>query len=297
MTDRKIFDLFYGAREGDYGMCRRAYEAGADINFAFDGRRATKGGAGRWYYGDLQWYAPDGINGDKMDTLLIIAVKTNNEELTSLILGLDGVDATKKNGKGLDAMTVAKALGREHLLLEMATSKSDTAMATSASDKVGPRAIHEVEAGAAAADGGDGGSAAMSLDALVPPPPGTFAGGEAGLEVVQLGYAVEMLKASNNEKEIQISKAEKECQAYQDMLKEKDANIGELRKSVLEKEKEVIAMMHKIGRLEEALSQFTDDRQADAEQYSAWGQAEPNNTEGGATVPPDGGGSGSEPLR
>lgn len=49
MTDRKIFDLFYGAREGDYGMCRRAYEAGADINFAFDGRRATKGGAGRWY--------------------------------------------------------------------------------------------------------------------------------------------------------------------------------------------------------------------------------------------------------
>lgn len=146
------------------------------------------------YYGDLQWYAPDGINGDKMDTLLIIAVKTNNEELTSLILGLDGVDATKKNGKGLDAMTVAKALGREHLLLEMATSKSDTAMATSASDKVGPRAIHEVEAGAAAADGGDGGSAAMSLDALVPPPPGTFAGGEAGLEVVQLGYAVEMLK-------------------------------------------------------------------------------------------------------
>ena len=49
MTDRKVFDLFYGAREGDYGMCRRAYETGADINFAFDGRRATKGGAGRWY--------------------------------------------------------------------------------------------------------------------------------------------------------------------------------------------------------------------------------------------------------
>lgn len=49
MTDRKIFDLFYGAREGDHEMCRRAYETGADINFAFDGRRATKGGAGRWY--------------------------------------------------------------------------------------------------------------------------------------------------------------------------------------------------------------------------------------------------------
>lgn len=49
MTDRKIFDLFYGARADDLDMCRRAYETGADINFAFDGRRATKGGAGRWY--------------------------------------------------------------------------------------------------------------------------------------------------------------------------------------------------------------------------------------------------------
>lgn len=49
MTDRKIFDLFYGARENDLDMCRRAYETGADINFAFDGRRSTKGGAGRWY--------------------------------------------------------------------------------------------------------------------------------------------------------------------------------------------------------------------------------------------------------
>lgn len=56
-------------------------------------------------------------------------------------------------------------------------------------------------------------------------------------------------------------------------------------------------MMHKIGRLEEALSQFTDHRQADAEQYSEWGQSEPYNAEGGATVPPDGGGSSSEPLR
>ncbi len=49
MTDRKIFDLFYGARENDHDMCVRAYEKGADINFAFDGRRATKGGAGRWW--------------------------------------------------------------------------------------------------------------------------------------------------------------------------------------------------------------------------------------------------------
>ncbi|CAM9971155.1 unnamed protein product, partial [Hapterophycus canaliculatus] len=122
MTDRRIFDLFYGAREDDLAMCERAYEAGAEINFAFDGRRATKGGAGRWYYGDLQWYAPDGVNGDKKDTLLMIAVKINNKKLIEWMLSLDGLDATKQNGKGLNAMAVAKALGREHLLLGMATS-------------------------------------------------------------------------------------------------------------------------------------------------------------------------------
>lgn len=55
MTDRKIFDLFFGAREDDHDLCRRAYETGADINVGFEGKRSTKGGAGRWYYGDLQW--------------------------------------------------------------------------------------------------------------------------------------------------------------------------------------------------------------------------------------------------
>ncbi|CAM9957162.1 unnamed protein product, partial [Laminaria digitata] len=230
----------------------------------------------RRYYGDLQWYAPDGINGDKMDTLLIIAVKIDNADLASLILGLDGVDATRKNGKGLDAMAVAKALGREHLLLGMTT-----ASAAAAADAAGPR----VKGGGLAASNGGGegdDDVAMKIGAL-PPPPGKAAGeaGAGGAEVVQLGYAVEMLKASNDEKEAQISKAERDCQAYQDMLKEKDASIGELQKSVLDKEKEVIAMMHKIGQLEEALSQFTDHRQADAEQYSEWGQAEPYNAEGG----------------
>lgn len=121
-----------------------------------------------------------------MDTLLIIAVKTDNAELTSLILGLDGVDATRKNGKGLDAMAVAKALGREHLLLGMAT--------TSAADAVEPSVKGGGAAAAAGGGGGDGVGVATKLGAL-PPPPGKAAGEvAAGAEVVQLGYAVEMLK-------------------------------------------------------------------------------------------------------
>ena len=121
-----------------------------------------------------------------MDTLLIIAVKVDNAELASLILGLDGVDVTRKNGKGLDAMAVAKALGREHLLLGMAT--------TSVSDAVEP-SVKGRGAAAAAGDGdGDGDGVATKLGAL-PPPPGTTAGEvAAGPEVAQLGYAVEMLK-------------------------------------------------------------------------------------------------------
>ena len=38
------------------------------------------------------------------------------------------------------------------------------------------------------------------------------------------------IQANNDEKEAKIAKAEQDCQAYQQMLKEKDANIGELQK-------------------------------------------------------------------
>ena len=121
-----------------------------------------------------------------MDTLLIIAVKIDNAELVSLILGLDGVDATRKNGKGLDAMAVAKALGREHLLLGIS--------ATSAADAVEPSVKGGGAAAAAAARDGDNVDVAAKLAAL-PPPPGKAAGEvAAGAEIAQLGYAVEMLK-------------------------------------------------------------------------------------------------------
>lgn len=51
---------------------------------------------------------------------------------------------------------------------------------------------------------------------------------------------------------------------------------------VLDKEKEVIVMLHKIGRLEEALREHTDFRQADAEQFTEWGQGGHYNAEGGS---------------
>lgn len=42
-------------------------------------------------------------------------------------------------------------------------------------------------------------------------------------------------------------------------------------------------MLHKIGRLEEALREYTDFRQADAEQFTEWGQ------EGAASAAPENG--------
>lgn len=38
------------------------------------------------------------------------------------------------------------------------------------------------------------------------------------------------MQANNDEKEAKIAKAEQDCQAYQQMLKEQDASIGELQK-------------------------------------------------------------------
>ena len=131
-----------------------------------------------------------------MDTLLIIAVKIDNSELVSLILGLDGVDATRKNGKGLDAMAVAKALGREHLLLGISTTSAADAVEPSV--KGGGAAAAVAAAAAAAARDGDNVDVAAKLAAL-PPPPGKTAGEvAAGAEIAQLGYAVEMLKVIND---------------------------------------------------------------------------------------------------
>lgn len=213
------------------------------------------------------------MDGDKKDTLLIIAVKINNVKLVEWMLTLDGLDTTKQNGKGLDAMAVAKALGREHLLLGTAASESPS------------NSTGSIPKGA---------SAAVDFGAP-PPPPGKPAADETALEVVRLGNAIKMLKvtpnsghhqlmmrsssllnadvtffrcksksrtdntivliltvctrqynetrpmfirtvlrfaiqANNDDKEAKIAKAEQNCQAYQQMLKEKDANIGELEK-------------------------------------------------------------------
>lgn len=127
------------------------------------------------YYGDLQWYAPDGVDGDKKDTLLIIAVKANNSKLVEWILTLDGLDTARQNGKGLNAMAVAKAIGREGLLLGMA-----------ASDAAPSGAAASIATGAA----GTG----TSLDPRAPPPPPSKASDEAANENSRLVKAIKMLK-------------------------------------------------------------------------------------------------------
>lgn len=48
-------------------------------------------------------------------------------------------------------------------------------------------------------------------------------------------------------------------------------------------------MMHKIGQLEEALRNYTDFRQADADHYVQWGQADYHNAEGGEARSSDSG--------
>lgn len=58
---------------------------------------------------------------------------------------------------------------------------------------------------------------------------------------------------------------------------------------MLDRESENIGMLHKIGRLEEALREYTDFRQADAEQYTEWGKAEYYNAEGEASAAPENG--------
>lgn len=127
------------------------------------------------YYGDISWYAPDGVDGDKKDTLLIIAVKINNAKLVEWMLSLDGLDTTKQNGKGLNAMAVAKALGRENLLLGMAASEAP------------PDATESAVKGASTAAG-------LGAPPPPPPPPSNAAADQAGLEVARLNNAIKMLK-------------------------------------------------------------------------------------------------------
>lgn len=137
----------------------------------------------------MQWYAPDGINGDREDTLLIIAIKNNDRKLVEWILTLNGLDSTRKNGKCMDALEVAKTLGREHLLLG-----AETVVAPNANDTVAEESAAKGAADGSAADGHHAGAVSHSL--LPCPPPTYTAAVDEGSEVVRLGYAVNMLKVS-----------------------------------------------------------------------------------------------------
>lgn len=105
----------------------------------------------------------------------MIAIKVGNAELIEWMFSLDGLDVTKTNAKGQDALAVAKATNREHLLPGI-TAPSPTADETEAT---------------AAAGTGDG-----PAGAPLPLPPGRKASADAAdtEEVVRLGHALEMLK-------------------------------------------------------------------------------------------------------
>lgn len=89
------------------------------------------------------------------------------------MLTLDGLDTTKKNGKGLNAMAVAKAIGREHLLLGMTACNEEVSGGVDPSEK----------------------TAASAEDPNAPPlPPDKAAAEEARLEITRLRSAMKMLK-------------------------------------------------------------------------------------------------------
>ncbi|CAM9352090.1 unnamed protein product [Chrysoparadoxa australica] len=241
MTDRKMFDLFRGAREKDEAIYTLAYKNGADINFQFEGRKATRGGAGRWYYGDSHWYAPDGVDGDKKDTLLHIAIKTNDEKLVTWLLSLDKIDITKENAKGVDPIHLAKALDREHLLAGLTTSPEPELAAA------------QEEPDTTASDAAD--------------------------ELTRLTNSVKMLNIQSNKQESTIAGLEGEIAKYKQMLREKDADIASLHTQVLQKDREMIVMMHRIDQQQEQIKEYTDLRQAHADQFSAWGQGDYHGSE------------------
>lgn len=100
-------------------------------------------------------------------------MKTNNAKLVEWMLTLDGLDTAKENGKGLNAMAVAKAIGRENLLLGVATCDDGPSGGVDAREK----------------------SAASAADPNAPPlPPDMAAADEAAMEVARLRTAMKMLK-------------------------------------------------------------------------------------------------------
>lgn len=119
-------------------------------------------------------YAPDGTDGEKKDTLLMIAIKVNNAKLAEWILSLDGLDTSRTNAKGLDAMAVAKATGRGHLLLGMAVTLPRTDNMAAASGK--------------------GAKGTAPAGVVPPPPPPGGKDDTDAKELVRLGNAIKMLK-------------------------------------------------------------------------------------------------------
>ncbi|KAG5186520.1 hypothetical protein JKP88DRAFT_256421 [Tribonema minus] len=253
MTDRKVFDLFFGAREGDLSACKAAYEAGANVNFQYEGKKATRGAGGRWYYGDLIWHAPDSVDANKNETLLMIAIKANNKPLVDWLLTLDRLDVTVRNIKGQDAFQVATEFGRSSMLTMVATPPPAPAAA-----------------GTATAAAASAARATATPAAVTSAPPSVSADAE---EIKRQCNAIKLLTISNDTKEEENRALKAEVERCKQVIKEKDATIGELQNTVFSKEREMIVMMHKMEQLQATLAEYTDVRQGDAAVFEQWGQA------------------------
>ncbi len=71
---------------------------------------------GRAEWGIQDWEAPPGVHPENGDTLLMIAIKANQEELVKWILSHDNIDTGARNAAQRTALDVAYELGREDWL-------------------------------------------------------------------------------------------------------------------------------------------------------------------------------------
>lgn len=144
--------LFAAARDGNFGACEEARSKGANVNFKFLTWREKKVnkpiralpciseveyGEEAWFAGCIKshkwiwrtywveqlgesWQVPPNVRPlvevEPGDTLLLIALKTDNRPLCEWLLKQNDLDPSLRNDRGKDARAVATIYHREHLL-------------------------------------------------------------------------------------------------------------------------------------------------------------------------------------
>ncbi|CAM9842999.1 unnamed protein product, partial [Choristocarpus tenellus] len=120
-------NLFIALRAGDLPKCKAAYSAGADINWPFD--RWIRGGRQHWglrvqvkplgmYLGFSareEWAAPPGVNVDRGDTALMVALKLRKDDLSSWLLSCERLNHNSRNEAGNTARDIARNTGQDFL--------------------------------------------------------------------------------------------------------------------------------------------------------------------------------------